>query len=536
MNKKFNKFLVVFSKTITPLDETKSMVRCRIFYKGANHNGSFITTEFANKLVGTLAYTPVKGIFDEETGDYTTHGKERSEGRIYGIVPENPNFAWEKHLDPDGVERVYACVDVILFTGIYGDEAQAILGKAQSMELYRPSIEGHFAVIGGEEYFVYDNASFLGLQALGTNVEPCFEGAAFFSKNEDDKVRELLMKSCLKTQSLDACYQKKGGNSMDKEKLKDVVEGKTTTAPDEEKSEGAEVFEKEEKVEGDTKVEPTEKEDKAEKVETEFKKVETEPVEKQKAEPAEEQGTQGAHETVEKTGEGEGEFALSDRDKHVLLYDALNEAGHDWYIIDTYDDYAVAEDGENKKYRVYFVKDDDNETLKITNIEECRIVDVNQAEYDALKTIRALNGNSYEHIDEVFTKFSKETDEKDSKINGLNEQLSTLRVERDKFSKELDAANSKLEELNSYKEGIENAKKEEIFSKFSTHLSEETLNKYKEKSKDYSVEQLEKELAYEFCLSTPSLFSDDPLENGFVPKDEQPATGIEAILRKNSEK
>jgi predicted mannosyl-3-phosphoglycerate phosphatase (HAD superfamily) len=159
-----------------------------------------------------------------------------------------------------------------------------------------------------------------------------------------------------------------------------------------------------------------------------------------------------------------------------------------------------------------------------------------QAEYDALKTIRALNGNSYEHIDEVFTKFSKETDEKDSKINGLNEQLSTLRVERDKFSKELDAANSKLEELNSYKEGIENAKKEEIFSKFSTHLSEETLNKYKEKSKDYSVEQLEKELAYEFCLSTPSLFTDDPLENGFVPKDEQPATGIEAILRKNSEK
>ena len=321
---------------------------------------------------------------------------------------------------------------------------------------------------------------------------------------------------------------------MDKEKLKDVVEGKTTTAPDEEKSEGAEVFEKEEKVEGDAKVEPTKEEEKEDKVETEFEKVETEPAEEQKAEPAEEQETQGAHETVEK--KGEGEFALSDRDKYERLYAAFNEAGHDWYIIDTYDDYAVAGDGESKKYRVYFVKDDDNETLKITKVEECRIVDVNQAEYDALKTIRALNGNSYEHIDEVFTKFSKETDEKDSKINGLNEQLSTLRVERDKFSKELDAANSKLEELNSYKEGIENAKKEEIFSKFSTHLSEETLNKYKEKSKDYSVEQLEKELAYEFCLSTPSLFSDDPLENGFVPKDEQPATGIEAILRKNSEK
>ena len=40
------------------------------------------------------------------------HGENRDEGRIYGIVPENYNFAWETHLDEDGVEREYACVDV----------------------------------------------------------------------------------------------------------------------------------------------------------------------------------------------------------------------------------------------------------------------------------------------------------------------------------------------------------------------------------------------------------------------------------------
>ena len=32
---------------------------------------------------------------------------------------ENPNFAWEEHLDTDGVVRTYACVDCLLFTGLY---------------------------------------------------------------------------------------------------------------------------------------------------------------------------------------------------------------------------------------------------------------------------------------------------------------------------------------------------------------------------------------------------------------------------------
>jgi hypothetical protein len=79
--------------------------------------------------------------------DYTDHGRERYEGRIYGIVPENPNFAWEKHLDVDGVERTYACTDVYLFTGLYKQEAFDIVGKSQSMELYVDSIEGEWKVV-----------------------------------------------------------------------------------------------------------------------------------------------------------------------------------------------------------------------------------------------------------------------------------------------------------------------------------------------------------------------------------------------------
>ena len=157
---------------------TLSRARVRIFYKGANRNSTYITEEFADKLLSTLSYTPVKGIYEED--DFTTHGEKRSEGRIYGVVPENPNLAWEKHLDDDGVTRTYACADVLLFTALY-PEAKEIPSKGQSMEIYTKSIKGQWQFMEGKRQYVYTDGCFLGLQALGDDVEPCFEGAEFFS-------------------------------------------------------------------------------------------------------------------------------------------------------------------------------------------------------------------------------------------------------------------------------------------------------------------------------------------------------------------
>ena len=175
---------------ITSYNEVLSKARCRIFYKGANRNGTFITDEFAEQLISTLPYVPVKGIYDTMKDDFTDHGRERYEGRIYGIVPENPNFAWETHLDIDGVERTYACTDVYLFTGLYKQEAFDIVQKSQSMELYADSIEGEWQFINGKRYFVFTKGRFLGLQALGEDYEPCFEGAAFYTFV--DSVKNLM--------------------------------------------------------------------------------------------------------------------------------------------------------------------------------------------------------------------------------------------------------------------------------------------------------------------------------------------------------
>ena len=175
--------ITVYSE-LKPLSSTLSLSRCRVFYKGLNRNGSYITDEFAERLVKTLPYAPVKGIYDNEANDYTDHGERRDLGRIYGVVPVDNNFAWETHMDSDGVARTYACTDVILYTALY-EEASDIVGKAQSMELYEPSIRGDWEIRNGQRCYVFSDGCFLGLQVLGDDTEPCFEGSSFFKLKDN---------------------------------------------------------------------------------------------------------------------------------------------------------------------------------------------------------------------------------------------------------------------------------------------------------------------------------------------------------------
>ena len=195
-------FPVTIYGNLKELNPVLSKARCRIFYKYENRNGTYITDEFAQKLISSLPYTPVKGIYDNFDEDYTDHGLKRDLGRIYGIVPENPNFSWEKHLDEDEIEREYACCDVYIFTALY-EEASQIVGKSQSMELYQPSIKGDWAIINGKKLFKFEDGCFLGLQILGNDVEPCFEGAAFFTfyndlKNAIKKLEKYSLDSNIK--------------------------------------------------------------------------------------------------------------------------------------------------------------------------------------------------------------------------------------------------------------------------------------------------------------------------------------------------
>lgn len=432
-------------------NQTLSKARLRTFYKYFNRNGTYITDEFAQKLINSAPYTPVKGIYDNFNDDYTDHGVKREEGRIYGIIPENPNFAWEKHTDEDGVEREYACFDVLLFTALY-KEAN-IIGKSQSMELYEPSMKGEFKFVEGKRAFVFTEGCFLGLQILGEEVEPCFEGAAFYTFY--DTLKEVVSK--LEKYNLDS-HIDKGGKDMP-----------------------------------------------------------------------------------------EINYKLSDRTKFDMLFNLLNpncnESGNwtiEYSISDIYDDYAIAYSYEHQNYeRIYYTKDDKTDSLQIDQKVKCYIVDVTEEEKNALYTIQVLNGGTYEKLDENFT-INSEVEDKISeykqKIKEKDASISTLTTERDTANSNYQNAQERIntldEELNNlreYKLDIEKKEKQAVLDKYSEQLDEEVINKYTEKMSEYTVANLEKDLAYELVQANPTIFTKGGINSPRIPKEGM-KTGIEAIL------
>lgn len=466
-------FSAVIYGDLQPYNDVLSSARCRIFYKYGNRNGSYITDEFAEKLLSSIAYTPVKGIYDAVEDDYTDHGKKRYLGRIYGIVPKDYNLAWEEHEDEDGVVRTYACVDVLLFTGLY-EEAKEIPNKSQSMELYAESIKGNFQYIEGKRYFVYSDGHFLGLQVLGENVEPCFEGAGFFSLRDSLKdLAEQIEKYELQSQ------KEEGGASM--------------------------------------------------------------------------VGLQ---------------FKISDDQKFMMLWDLLNpNYGPDndytveFSICDVYDQYAIVRNYAEQKFeRVYYSKNDETDSLEITNREDCFIIDVNQAEKDALSALKTLNNNTYELVDEKFGKIAEleqQVEEFTTQVESLQQEnsdfgakieeheatIATLNQEKEEITNNFNSVseqfnvanetistlNQTIDELTTYKANVEKQKKLAIVNQYAGKLSDEVINSFNERVDEFTEDELEKELAFTLVKNNPSLFTNQD-QNGFIPKDEGNLTGIEGIL------
>ena len=206
---------VTVSSPIEQISETNpnlGRLKVRVFTKFGNRNGSYITEAVANQIIesATNGMTPVIGFFDPDSQSWASHtGPKLANG--YGYVESF--LGWEPFTDTDGVTRDYAVFSVILFTK-YFEEAKKILGENQSMELNPETIEGDWAIIDDQEYFVYTKAETLGLCVIGQH-EPCFSMSAFFAKNDGqyktqyEKFSSLL--SDLKAQVEEADKNNKGG-------------------------------------------------------------------------------------------------------------------------------------------------------------------------------------------------------------------------------------------------------------------------------------------------------------------------------------
>lgn len=175
-----------------PTDDPQlRMGRVRAFYKYSNRNGSYITDEYAQKLAVSAYMKPIFGYYSHDNGDFLGHeGPEKV--KAYGFVLPN-SLSWEDHLDEDGITRTYATYDVLIWAE-YWDEAKTILHKAQSMEIDSNTVQGEWRMIGGGtfEEFVFTEGVMAGLCILGDMKVPCFEGAAFFSLDDDSYAKFTL--------------------------------------------------------------------------------------------------------------------------------------------------------------------------------------------------------------------------------------------------------------------------------------------------------------------------------------------------------
>lgn len=234
-------------------------VKVRAFSKYGNRNGSYITDQMAEKLVASAIDQPIVGWYDPQTKSWAGHVGPTL-AQAYGYVESF--IGWEPFTDTDGVTRDYSVFSVVLFVDYY-DAARQIVGSNQSMELNPETIEGDWAQIGEDEYFVFTNAQIFSFCVIGTK-EPCFSVSAFFTKNENTTQFEKLKNLVFEMRKIvDEC-QRGGDTPMENENMNPVVEEVVETPVEE-----VEAVSNEETVENFEAVEPVEETVTEEEVETE---------------------------------------------------------------------------------------------------------------------------------------------------------------------------------------------------------------------------------------------------------------------------
>lgn len=268
-------------------------------------------------------------------------------------------------------------------------------------------------------------------------------------------------------------------------------------------------------------------------------------------------------------------YKLSDNAKFNALWSLLNvnySEANNWLIeydiCEVYDEYAVVRNySEGCFERVYYTKDDETDSVVLGERTRCYIMDVSEAEKNALEALHAMNEGTYENVNENYqaAKEAAETAANDLavkieeynvlsgtvetltvektnfeiKIGELNESISTLTTERDDALVQLESANNTINSLteenaslNSFKADVEKKQKQAVIEKYSALLDEEVIISYSNKIDSYSAKDLDKELAYELVNANQSVFTNGGQKQGYIPKEEPTLSGLEEILSK----
>lgn len=230
---------------VRPYNPLISKCEIKVLYVGENRNRSFITKEVAAEMAHSLPGCPIVGYYKEDKQDFSDHGQRvviDDEGvkfetltKPYGFVAPDAKVWFQKFEDTDDFgntfEREYLMTTGYLWTGQY-EEVQRVIdeGNPQSMELDEKTLDGKWAMNHNSdiEFFIINDAIFSKLAILGTDVEPCFEGAEItapkisstFTMNEEFTHTLFTMMQDLKS----ALDSREGGLNMQKEELLETQE------------------------------------------------------------------------------------------------------------------------------------------------------------------------------------------------------------------------------------------------------------------------------------------------------------------------
>lgn len=464
-----------FEQIANVLDDRFIKVKIYVAHVGENRNACMFSKEVLESMIPSLANVPILGyIAVDENGekDFKAHEerlvvedsklKLKYYGHAYGVVPEKNNAHFELRYGDDGVEREYLVVEGVLWRKF--SEVEQIFDrdggfKPQSMELQSSSVKGY---INDEGLFVFQQAKFDGLCILGEGVTPAMVSSTiekFSVSAMQTELSEMLSEFNLHFSTI----QKKGDDIVEEEK--DALENGTSTGgiP----SEFAKKTKKEDE-EKDSKETNSNQgsEDKSKDGDSTKKDDEKSSDENKDKKPSDDKEEETASNDKEKDEEDEDKkdkkktpknftlkFELSHEDVRVSLYNALSNHADfkdSWmWIIETFDNYAIVEDENNHRIlKINYVKHENN--VSIGEYEEVFPMFVNESEKATIESLR-------------------------SNIESLEQELQSLK---------------------SFKENVELADKEQKLSQYSATLSQEEYASIKANLKNFSMEDIEKEIGF----------------------------------------
>lgn len=437
---------------ITPCNDLISECTIKVLYLGENRNHSFITKETAIKMANSLPGTPIVAKFVEDKDDFSDHGHSITieDGEVkfecktvpYGFVAPDAKVWFQKYLDEGQVEREYLVTTGYLWTGQYPEIQKAIdEGLPQSMELEESTLTGSWSTNNntGVEFFIINDATFTKLCVLGSDVEPCFEGASVVSK-EFSHTPEFVFSLLQMRKELNALYNE-GGSEMPKNIIE--VEKEILTEFSDSAAEGS----------SESSTESTE-ETSEEESSTEDSAGETEVSE----------GEQGSTEETE--------------EQPPLTEVSGAEEG------------LEPEEGEK-------AEEEEESSENFESIPSKRIEFEKEEDEQEPSDDSAEDSSEAEDGEEEEEKKPSKEHSLAEELEGVNAAFAALKEEFESKCSLLDAANEELEALRAFKLGIENEKKDALIAKYHM-LDDVDKADVVEHKNEYSIEDIQAKLAVKY--------------------------------------